>query len=47
MENHWNARGQAFFQLQQRLKHFSIGQVVNSFTDHTEIGDNNDNDDSV
>jgi hypothetical protein len=45
MENHRNARGQAFFQLQQRLKRFSIGQVVNSFTDHTEIGDNDDDDD--
>jgi hypothetical protein len=45
MENHRKARGQAFFQLQQRLKRFAIGQVVNSFTDRTEIADDNDDDD--
>ncbi|KZP25675.1 hypothetical protein FIBSPDRAFT_733502 [Athelia psychrophila] len=32
-------RGQAFFQLQQRLKRASIGQVLNSFADRTILDD--------
>ena len=37
MEEHRNAKGQAFFKLVERLKQLNIGNVVNSFMGHTGV----------
>lgn len=42
MEDQQKEHGQAFFQLQRRLKRFNIGQVTNSFSDRVEIEEDDD-----
>lgn len=46
LEDHHKSRGQAFFQLQQRLKRAFIGQVTDSLASQTRIDDDDDMEDT-